>query len=129
MSGRRSWNVQGIVSDELFWVDGELWLNDKKVTEVLPCLLKYIQEDAEFVIEFNSKGYYDPGSKYGGPDNLGSPPEGDDERLVDDIYILCNKKRTAIDKADWDSIEGFCREKIDNAEIDTSDPGPEYEPE
>jgi hypothetical protein len=36
----------------------------------------------DLLIDFDSSGYYDPGSMYGGRDRLGSPPEGDDERIV-----------------------------------------------
>ena len=43
---------------------------------------------ADLIIEFVSTGYYDPGSMYGGPDNLGSPPEGEDERTLTEAYLV-----------------------------------------
>lgn len=39
-------------------------------------------EDIQLEIEFNSRGYHDPGSMYGGRDNMGSAPEGGDERTL-----------------------------------------------
>ena len=41
----------------------------------------------ELIIKFSSKGFNDPGSMYGGPHNLGYPPESDDERLLTIVYI------------------------------------------
>lgn len=36
-------------------------------------------------ITFRSVGYYEPASRYGGPDHLGWPEEGEDERTMEDV--------------------------------------------
>lgn len=38
-------------------------------------------------IHWRSTGYRDSGSMYGGPQNLGWPPEGDDERTLDFVEV------------------------------------------
>jgi hypothetical protein len=53
----------------------------------LPMLTPYLKGDGELVIHWLSSGYYDSGSMYGGPDNLGWPPEGDEERTLSNAYI------------------------------------------
>lgn len=43
-------------------------------------------EDGELVIDWLSSGYYEPAKRWGGPDNLGHPAEGDEERTLERIY-------------------------------------------
>jgi len=51
----------------------------------------HVPMDGELVIEWVSSGYYSPKSMYGGPDNLGHPAEGDDERTLKRAYYLADK--------------------------------------
>lgn len=86
----RNWDVTQSV-----WF--ELWIDNGQVVElgenrVLPrALLEYVNDDParlfELEVRFRSQGYYDPGSMYGGPDNLGSPPEGDDDRTMVHVHV------------------------------------------
>ena len=50
------------------------------------------EDQIELVIDFESTGYRDPGSMHGGPDQLGWPPEGDDERIVTNVTLIVNGK-------------------------------------
>jgi len=53
----------------------------------LPMLNGFLKSDGELIINWLSSGYYDSGSMYGGSDNLGWPPEGNDERTLNNAYI------------------------------------------
>lgn len=57
--------------------------------------------DLTLVVNWRSSGYYDPGSMYGGRDNLGHPPEGEDERTLDDAYLL--RRVRSSEGATWDN--------------------------
>ena len=84
----------------------------------------------DFIIPWTSSGYYDAGSMYGGSDQLGSPPEGDDERdlagLVHFDMVSGDKDVSGeLSKAASGDLFGWVLEDIImNTEIDR-DSGPE----
>lgn len=90
-------NVAGTYSIEIYTHELRAYDTDDQELSCLSafCFVHGIA-DGELIIEFNSSGYNDPGSMYGGPDNLGYPPEGDDERLLDACYIDDRKVSDAI---------------------------------
>jgi hypothetical protein len=78
-------NRPGHFSIELEYVP-ELGVFDSN-GKPLPMLNDHLKEDGELVINWLSTGYYEPASMYGGPDNLGHPDEGEDERTLNNAYI------------------------------------------
>lgn len=60
-------------------VPGDFTVEIEEDTELCGLTLK---EGDELTVHFLSSGYYQPMSRYGGPDHLGWPEEGGDERLV-----------------------------------------------
>jgi|694.fasta_scaffold137574_6 hypothetical protein len=71
-------------------------------------------EFAELEIDFVSSGHYDPGSRYGGPHDLGYPPEGEDERE------FTTARLNGVPLPDSQGREYFSqfKEKIDEVELD-----------
>lgn len=93
MSKTKTWkNAQGCVSIELdiddagmvFDLNSEFGFRSNEFALLKP----YIgPEGSEVLIHFLSSGFYEPMSMYGGPDNLGYPEEGLDERTLDNVHI------------------------------------------
>lgn len=98
--GHRWRDVPGELIVELFYRDTAAGLRCAHTDNEAPlCLMSTFStlldanlvtsdDRLELVIKFVSTGFYDPGSMYGGPDNLGSPPEGEDECMLDIAYFL-----------------------------------------
>jgi len=82
---------------------------------------------AELIVNFNSKGYNDPGSMYGGSDNLGYPPEGDDERTPNEAYLKSDKNKIPLDPKLTEALFDHYIDQIMDTELPESepDPGPE----
>ncbi len=73
-----TWDVPGCCTIEL-----------DRATCPLPAITAMLVGDyAELVIQFRAKGWSTPASMYGGPDRLGWPAEGDEERTLTDV-LLC----------------------------------------
>lgn len=86
----RSWRVRGTFGVEVGYDEERGVAYDLQSDKALPASLIPFTRDEEadeLIIEFRSSGYYDPGSMYGGRDHLGWPPEGDDERTLDEAYL------------------------------------------
>lgn len=60
-----------------------------RIAKALPVVYEILKnwEDYQLLLYFRSSGYYTPMSMYGGPDHLGWPAEGDDERLMEKVEI------------------------------------------
>lgn len=107
---------------------------NKETSEYLIGLYKggeKVIEEAEVEIDYDVRGYYDPGCVSGPPENC-YPPEGDEEREVTGGGIIFSEK------AIFDIPEEFCNkiydafeEEINNKDFDfdSYDDGPEYEPD
>lgn len=101
-------NVPGFVSIYLFKDEGEWYVEDTTRNEELTqsvrsCALNSIlqksgEEDANLVLEFKSSGYHQPMSMYGGPDRLGWPEEGDEERFVYNAYLEFGNNKFILSK-------------------------------
>jgi hypothetical protein len=140
MSTREWHGVRGSISVEISKVDGE-WIDvdgntlPKSVAaELEPLFVGVKDEDvyAELVIDFTSSGYYTPMSMYGGPDHLGWPAEGEDERTIDGkvgIWLHVGEKRTKpnyeLSTAASDDLFNAYLDKVESAEIDCND---DYDP-
>jgi len=91
MSRKKTWsNVPFTFSCELYCHNKKIYesVSDQEVD--LGCDIPITEEsDATFelVIEGTSSGYCDPGCTYGPPEKC-YPPEGEDERTFDSIYVL-----------------------------------------
>lgn len=119
---KRKWNkVPGKIRIELYRHEGAIY--DARKDRKLPAFLNGLQDDAELVIDFTSSGYYDPGSMYGGPDNLGYPPEGDDERLLVNAEI----NGLFLTPEQQGELFEFFRDEIEAEELDTELGGPDYD--
>jgi hypothetical protein len=88
MAGTSWKNVSGEYSIEV-WTDGLRCydIDDKALPMLNSLCFANGFTYGELVIDFLSSGYDDPGSMYGGSDNLGYPPEGDDEREPESAYL------------------------------------------
>ena len=90
-------------------------------------------DGCELDFDIRSSGYYEPMSMYGGPDHLGWPEEGEDERTVEGVslYFGRGKKPIPLYKTLADELEGLYQEEINSAELpDTDDydpPEPDYD--
>ena len=73
----KSWSIRGTFGAE-FYLDGEVVKLTSNDT-IVPISPSY--KEGEIIIEFTSNGYYDAGS-------WENPPEGGDERLMEEVYIL-----------------------------------------
>jgi len=134
LTAKQTWsNVPGTFPVELFIADGEVCDADDVVPEIL---WPFVMEDGcELIIEFRSSGYYDPGRTYGDPDDC-YPPEGDDERLVDEVYLFLDNEKIKLPRAIlvtshnphsveeidlWDELFEHYSEAIQEVELDTDD--------
>ena len=117
MAKVRSWNVSSHFCAELTVgtnEDGERFVLDEYNDKLIPELIGVATQDCEMVIHFNSEGYHDPGSMYGGPDNLGYPPECEDNRTLDLIVLSTG---IVVPKAIQDKIFDQYQKLIDLAPI------------
>lgn len=115
-------NVAGRFSIEAYVNNGQVFdIDDNLIPELQPQALLFSNEDdpAEIVIDFTSSGYYDSGSMYGGPDNLGYPPEGDDERLLESATLEIDGVATQLTKEQQDKLFDRYSDEIHDAEIES----------
>jgi hypothetical protein len=133
---KTSWkNRAGSISKELYWYRPRWYSirwelrNETDDTEAPWCLKPYydkIDSGDELVIEFTSTGYHDSGVTSGPPERC-YPPEGDDEREVDSVYILkSNGERIPLNDVAGE-IEAIFLDDIQEEEIDTSPDEPDYD--
>lgn len=120
---KTSWrNVNGTFSIETY-THGLVALDiDDKPLEILNtfCFINGIG-DAELIIEFTSTGYNDPGSMYGGPDNLGWPPEGDDERLLSNAYLKVDNQVVKLPQRLQNVLFNIYIQQIEAVELEYDD--------
>jgi hypothetical protein len=103
--------VDGVLIDER---------SDRTLPEPIQKYAVDVGEDsAQFVIEFTSTGYHQDASMYGGPEHLGWPAEGSDDRKVQKI-VLGMWNGTAITMTDEEAscLESFYRDDIYGADLD-----------
>lgn len=92
-------------------------------------LVGHEQEGVELDFNIRSSGYYEPMSMYGGPDHVGWPEEGEDERTLEGVYILIDGKQLKdasgkpikLSKASADELEGLYQEEINEEELPDRD--------
>lgn len=123
MSNVTKWrNVRGTLSINLARQGNELIEEDgnDRLSFLLPLIADVGENELlELVIEFTSTGEDDPGSMYGGADNLGWPPCLTDERAITTIYIeRGDKSRAVVPESKWWLISDFFCNAIDAAELD-----------
>ena len=114
------WNNEpGTFSIELYLHNNAILDIDDKELSVLKPLSLFIGSDAaELVINFRSSGYDDPGSMYGGTDNLGSPPEGDDERLLESAHIIIDGVEMQLSNKQAETLFAEYEEEINDIELE-----------
>ena len=135
----KRWNVTGemyvsigCVNPESEWVTDD----DKSVPEPLR---KWLQErcdnadgeatHVELAITVSSVGYSSPGTMYARNGDPGDPPEGDDQRTVEDIDIVDGKKGEKFPKELYSVVESWLETEIKDLDIDTDQDvdEPEYD--
>lgn len=114
--------------------NGEWIVTRKAIPEIVVQELKelfpsddYMEYSFEMEICFTSSGYYDPGVLSGPPERC-YPPEGDDERLLDEEVIVSfigeEKTKRLSQKASEELFETFIDE-IQEQELDDWDESPD----
>lgn len=78
-------NIPGKLYIEITVNENGIW--DSHNDTELSMLAPYVKEHAELTIHFLCNGHYQPFSMYGGPDNLGHPEDGEEERLLDFVEV------------------------------------------
>ncbi len=127
---RTQWSsVSGQLSQVLYRNEGEIY--NEADNEAPASLLAYVQSDQddvgyELVIEFISSGYDDPGQRDGGPDGVGVPPEGEDERLLAGMSLIFEKADekplvVELPKKVQEEIFDHYKDEIDEVEIEKGD--------
>jgi hypothetical protein len=124
---QRKWHVSTSCCIELFRDRSHVF--EGRQERVVPTgLAKYVPDSDhayELEIAFISRGYYDPGSMYGGPDNLGSPPEGDDERTLEHMLVHVHKSTghivSNVPPALADELFEFFRDDVEVVQLPDND--------
>ena len=78
----------------------------------------------EIVVEFKSSGYSDPGC-ISGPVERCYPPEGDDERELEEAYINDEDRKIELSKEIQEKVFDEFSEEIQ--EVELSNDGPDYD--
>jgi len=88
MSGHTWQNVRGQFVLEIYsnHIGIVFDMNDDTEIPELNGILE-LNDSGELVIDFLSSGYYQPMSMYGGPDHLGWPAEGSEDRELDSARV------------------------------------------
>jgi predicted nucleic acid-binding protein len=118
---KSSWrNVAGQFSIEIYVHDQMVLDIEEKERPVLnPQRLYFDAEDvAELIIDFTSTGYEDSGSMYGGPDDLGWPPEGDEERFLETAYLLLEGVKIILSKEQQQTLFELYIDEIEAVELE-----------
>ena len=129
MRSKGEWSgIPGHVIIEVDYEPGRGWadLDGRLFPYLVECLLPHpAEEDAGTItIDFTSSGYYDPGKTSGLPENC-YPPEGDDERTVEDATfstIVCDDGHwhdgspVKLTAAALSELDGMYRDKIEDAD-------------
>jgi len=121
---KTTWDQSETFSTEIFFCidDGTVWDTlDNEVPLLYNIMCSGLILEAELIIDFRSVGYNDPGSMYGGPDNLGYPPEGDDERTLEDAYLTTKKGKVKLPLPLQSQLFDFYKDRIDDMEIEPDD--------
>lgn len=122
---KSSWsNVAGQFSIEICLIDRKMQdINDKELPTLQPMSLYFDSEEdtAELIIDFRSSGFEDPGSMYGGPDNLGYPPEGEDERLIELAYLKLNDVELQLTNEQQETLFDIYENEINDVELEWDD--------
>jgi hypothetical protein len=118
---KNNWNFLATLVIEVYYDEEEGAFfeaaSEKSLPEfIIPILPEKEPEVFEIVIDFNVKGYYDSGSMYGGPDNLGYPPEGDEERWLDEVYILVDGNKIRLSDEMQEKIFDHYEDEVEEME-------------
>ena len=122
-----SWNFQQTFPILYEWDEDndDIILAGKSVPDYLRDFLKANIEDLSYeepiLVDVECSGYYDKGSAYGSADNC-YPPEGEDERIIWQIWFPENDKvlrdrGTDAERTHFKWIADHIQEYIDNQEL------------
>lgn len=82
----KTWkNISGQIGIEISVDQDGIWDCHNDIE--LPMLAPFLEENNELIINFLCSGFYEPASMYGGRDNLGHPEDGEEERLLESVYL------------------------------------------
>ena len=87
-------NIPGNFYIEAFIADdGHVYDTDDGDLDLIKSFMRrHMIMEAELDIEFLSSGHNDPGSRYGGRDNLGHPPSSEEERVLSSVKLHTKKQ-------------------------------------
>jgi len=132
------WNTESFMTVAIFppdhdsprWHDTLCWTDDSDdLPESIDAELKRliptptISKTYELEITFQSKGYYDKGVIVGPPEKC-YPPEGEDERTVILIDVVCDGfyiTHSALSETTFDAVYDRWETEINDAEFDTEE--------
>ena len=101
-------------------VDGHfsLQVDPADFSELLPDVMRVVDlgETVTLEVDFESRGYYDPGRTYGDPYNC-YPPEGEDERTLVDLWFEVNGKRVRVPRSLEQKIFDHFLERISEVQL------------
>ncbi len=124
---RRTWDRVQQWAITVYIEGGEVFDdNDERVPELDAIwedlqLADKIGEVGELTIDFRARGWSDPGSKYGGPQNVGWPPEDCDERFPLQASLESDTLVVRLDDDVRDELYGRYESRVYDAEIDDID--------
>jgi hypothetical protein len=127
----KEWSIRGHLAVCFSQCDDGSWQSDdgkplppELVEEVKHTFRPPWDECFEMVIYFQSRGYYDPGVLSGPPERC-YPPEGSDERLLDNITVNVWRDRPqGLPLGVAQRIFDFYQEQIDDVRLDFDDYDP-----
>lgn len=126
---RRTWNTTASCWIELWRdeVDGQVYegRNQQHVPAGLADLCRDIDCCYELEIQFTSRGYFEPASMYGGPQHVGWPADGDDERTLNHVLLhsdIGDKHQTTVIRQPLaDELFGFFSSAVEATELPDRD--------
>jgi len=110
--GERRWSGQGTWTREIFiHADGVLDVDTESAIPEFQPLLPYLKaanaDAGEVVVEFSVRGWHTPASMYGGSDRMGWAEEGDEERTIDQIYLLVDIPKKPPEKIQDNPLDDY----------------------
>lgn len=115
-------NVVGQYKVGIYFDPKDSTVREAKQDRPLPPLAgAIIPNDPTLVVEFVSSGWCDPGSMYGGWQNVGNPPDGDDERQFNRVYLLDGEQEIELSEKTQLALFELFLDEVNNVELDLFD--------
>ena len=110
----RKWNIDDAIGIELYVDDNDVVRearNDSTnivIQRLLGILSDDVEKTGELVIQYNSRGYSEPASLYGGSQQIGWPAEGEDYRTLLCVELITEQGKIQLEEPfDQDVFEWY----------------------